>query len=148
MENFKIESRYQKLCYGLTAFIRYLKAVFYRTDYKEFLMCPLIKTVGQAFVSKNAAEPFKRSAGPLKHPTEHLRVSEKTKSSVACLCCNWHMLSQLLHYRLHCSSLISFPSVCTSLFMFHLISFSPHLIDHVSFLFLSVHSPSYLFYLP
>ena len=41
-----------------------------------------------------------------------------------------------------------FPSVYTSLFMFHLISFSPHFIDHVSFLFPSVHSPSHSFHLP
>ena len=32
--------------------------------------------------------------------------------------------------------------------MFHLISFSPHFIDHVSFLFPSVHSPSHSFHLP
>ena len=38
----------------------------------------------------------------------------------------------LLHDRLHCSSFISFPSVRTSLFVFHLISFSPHFIIHVS----------------
>ena len=35
-----------------------------------------------------------------------------------------------------------------SLLMFHLISLSPHFIDHVSFLFPSVHSPSHLFHLP
>ena len=38
----------------------------------------------------------------------------------------------MLHYRLHCSCFILFPSVHTSLFMFHLISFSPHFIVHVS----------------
>ena len=32
--------------------------------------------------------------------------------------------------------------------MFHLISLSPHFIDHVSFLFPSVHSPSHSFHLP
>ena len=32
--------------------------------------------------------------------------------------------------------------------MFHLISSSPHFIDHVSFLFPSVHSPSHSFHLP
>ena len=32
--------------------------------------------------------------------------------------------------------------------MFHLISMSPHFIDHVSFLFPSVHSPSHSFHLP
>ena len=54
----------------------------------------------------------------------------------------------MLHYRLHCSCFILFPSVHTSLFMFHLISLSPHFIDHVSFLFPSVHSPSHSFHLP
>ena len=32
--------------------------------------------------------------------------------------------------------------------MFHLISLRPHFIDHVSFLFPSVHSPSHSFHLP
>ena len=54
----------------------------------------------------------------------------------------------MLHYRLHCLCFILFPSVHTSLFMFHPISLSPHLIDHVSFLFPSVHSPSHSFHLP
>ena len=53
----------------------------------------------------------------------------------------------LLHYRLPCSCFILFPSVHTSLFMFHLSSVSPHFIDHVSFLFSSVHSPSHSFHL-
>ena len=39
-------------------------------------------------------------------------------------------------------------TLLTSLFMFHLISFSPHFIDHVSFLFPSVHNPSHSFHLP
>ena len=39
-------------------------------------------------------------------------------------------------------------TLSTSLFMFHLISFSPHFIDHVSFLFPSVHSPPHSFHLP
>ena len=42
---------------------------------------------------------------------------------------------RMLHYWLHCSYFISFPSVHISLFMLHLISFSPHIIDHVSFHF-------------
>ena len=54
----------------------------------------------------------------------------------------------MLHYRLHCSCFTLFLSVHTFLFMFHLISFSPHFIDHVSFLFPSVHSPSHSFHLP
>ena len=51
----------------------------------------------------------------------------------------------MLHFRLNCSCFISFPSVHTSLFMFYLISFRPHFIDHGSFLFPSVHSPSHSF---
>ena len=43
---------------------------------------------------------------------------------------------------------ISFPSVHTSLFVFHLIYFSSRFIDHVSFLFPSVHSPSHSFHVP
>ena len=54
----------------------------------------------------------------------------------------------MLHYRLHCSCFILFPSVRTSLFTFHPISLSPHLTDHVSFLFPSVISPSHSFHLP
>ena len=50
---------------------------------------------------------------------------------------------ELLHDQLHCSYFISFPSVRTSLFMFHFISFSPHFIDYVPFLFPSVHSISH-----
>ena len=39
-------------------------------------------------------------------------------------------------------------TLSTSLIMFHIISLSPHFIDHVSFLFPSVHSPSHSFHLP
>ena len=53
----------------------------------------------------------------------------------------------MLHYRLHCSCFTLFLSVHTFLSMFHLISFSPHFIDHVSLLFPSVHSPSHSFHL-
>ena len=74
MKNFKIESRYQKLCYEFRAFIRYMKVVFYRPYYKKLLMCPLIKTLGQTFTSPNAVEPLERSAEFLKHSAELLRV--------------------------------------------------------------------------
>ena len=40
--------------------------------------------------------------------------------------------SHFLQSALHCSYFISFPSVHTSLLIFHLISFSPHFIIHVS----------------
>ena len=57
-------------------------------------------------------------------------------------------LHRLLRYWLHCSCFISYPSVHTSLFRFHLISLSPHFIDDVSFLFPSVHNPSHSFHVP
>ena len=66
MENFKIESRYLRLCYAFMAFIRCMKAAFYRPDYQKFLMCPLIKRFGRVFVSKNAAELLKHSGKLLK----------------------------------------------------------------------------------
>ena len=74
MENFKIESRYLKLCYEFWAFIRCMKVAFYRQYYQKLLMCPLIKRIGQTFVSKNAAKPLKRSAKLLKNSAELLRV--------------------------------------------------------------------------
>ena len=74
MENFKTESRYLKPCYEFRACIRCMKVAFYRPDYQKFLMCPLIKRLGQAFASKNAAEPLKRLVELLKHSAELLRV--------------------------------------------------------------------------
>ena len=78
IENFKIENSYLKLCHKFRAFIRCMKAAFYRPDYQKILMCPLIKRLGRAFVSKHAAEP-------LKHSARLLRIYEKTKSSAECL---------------------------------------------------------------
>ena len=69
MENFTIESSYLKLCNTFRA--GSMKAAFYRQDYQELLMCPLIKRLGRAFVSKHAAEPLKRSAELLKHSDEY-----------------------------------------------------------------------------
>ena len=74
MENFTIESRYLKLSNQFRAVIRCMKAAFYRPDYQKLLMCPLIKRLGQAFVSKHAAEPLKRSAELLKQSSEFLRI--------------------------------------------------------------------------
>ena len=74
MENFKIESRYLKHCHKFRDVIRCMKAAIYRPDYQKLLMCPLIKRLGQAFVSKHAAEPLKDSAELLKHSVELLRV--------------------------------------------------------------------------
>ena len=48
--NFKM--KYLKLYYKFRAFIRYTKTAIYRPVYQKFLMCPLIKTLGQGFVSK------------------------------------------------------------------------------------------------
>ena len=83
MENFKIKSRYLKLCYKHGAFIRCVKAAFYRPYYQKLLMCPLIQRLGRAFVSKHAAEPLKRSTELLKHSAEHLKhPAEILKHSV------------------------------------------------------------------
>ena len=94
MENFKIESRYLKLCYEFRAFIRRMKAAFYRPDYQKFLMCLLIKRLGQEFISKHVAKPLKRSTELLKHSAELLTVYEKTKSSSKSLkisaACLWY----------------------------------------------------------
>ena len=68
--NFKIESRYLKLCYEFRIFIRCVKAAFYRSDYPKFLMSPLIKRLGRVFVSKHAVEPLKGSAELLKHSAQ------------------------------------------------------------------------------
>ena len=62
MDNLKIKSRYLQLCYEFRDFIKCIKAAFYRPDYQKFLLCPLIKTLGREFVSKNATEPLKREA--------------------------------------------------------------------------------------
>ena len=75
MENFNIESRHPKFYYKFRAFIRCRKIAFYRLDYQKFLMCPLIKRLGQGFVLKRASEPLKRSAELLKHSAEHLKYS-------------------------------------------------------------------------
>ena len=61
MENFTIESRYLKLCNQFRTVIRFMKAAFYRPDYDKLLMCPLIKRLDRAFVSKYAAEPLQHS---------------------------------------------------------------------------------------
>ena len=132
MENFKIQSRYRKLCYRCSAFIRCMKAAFYRPDYQKFLMFPLIKRVGQAFVSKHVAEPFKFSAEILENSAKLLRIYEKTKNSVkslkssaACLCyisSDVNVLGQLLifsklqyflvHISTHCKHVRSMPLQC------------------------------------
>ena len=62
IENFKIESRYLKLCYQSRAFIRCVKAAFYWPDYQNFSVCPLIKRLDRGFILKNAVEPLKHSA--------------------------------------------------------------------------------------
>ena len=63
------------LCYELRAFIRCMKAAFYRPDFQKFLMYPLITRLGHAFVSKHATELLKRSAELFKHSAKHLKHS-------------------------------------------------------------------------
>ena len=77
MESFTIESRYLKLCNEFRAVIRCMKAAFCRPDYQKLLMCPLIKRLGRAFVSKQAAKPLKRYSELLKHSAELLKHSTK-----------------------------------------------------------------------
>ena len=77
MEIFKIESRYLKLFNEFRAAFRCMKAAFYRPDYQKLLMCPLIKRLAPAFVSKHATEPLKGSSELLKHSTELLKHSAK-----------------------------------------------------------------------
>ena len=74
MENFKIESRYLKLCYEVRAFIRCMKAAFWRPYYQKILMCPLIKRLCQAIVSKKCGRALKRSDENLKHSAELLII--------------------------------------------------------------------------
>ena len=57
MENSAIESRYPKLCNEFRAVIRYMKAAFYRPDFQNLLMCPLIKRLGPVLASKDTVEP-------------------------------------------------------------------------------------------
>ena len=73
MENFKIESRDLKICNEFRAVIRCMMAAFYRPDYQKLLICPLIKRLDLAFVSKHAAEPLKGSTEILKHSVEVLK---------------------------------------------------------------------------
>ena len=74
MGNFTIESRYLKSCNEFRAIIRCMKAAFYRPDYQKLLMCPLIKRLGGAFVSKYPAEPLKCSAELLKPSVKLLKI--------------------------------------------------------------------------
>ena len=81
MKNFTVESRYPKLSNELRAVIRFIKAPFYRPNYQNLLMYPVIKRLDPRFVSKHAAEPLKytvevlkHSAKLLKHLTELLRI--------------------------------------------------------------------------
>ena len=63
------------LCNEFRAVIRCMKAAFYRADYQKLLMCSLIKRVGQAFVSKYPAKPWKGSVDLFKHLAELLKHS-------------------------------------------------------------------------
>ena len=74
MKDCKIEDRYLKFCYEFRAVFRCMKPAFYRRDYQKLLLCPLIKRLERAFVSKHVAEPLKRSVELLRHSAEHWRV--------------------------------------------------------------------------
>ena len=74
MENSKIESRYLKFRNEFRAVIRRIGAAFYRPDHQKLLTCPLIKSLGQVFVSKHAADALKGSSEFLKHSAKLLRV--------------------------------------------------------------------------
>ena len=73
MENLKIVSRYQSFVYES-------RHLFYRPDYQKFLMCPLIKRLERAFVSKHGVDPLKCSAELLKHSAERLKYSAEVLS--------------------------------------------------------------------
>ena len=77
MGNFKIESRYLKLCNKFRAVIKRMKAAFYRPDHQELLVCPLIKRLDRAFASKHEDEPLKGSAEILKHSVMLLKYLVK-----------------------------------------------------------------------
>ena len=74
MAGLKTESRHLKLFYEFTAFIRCMKATFYRQDFQKFLMCLLIKRLDRAFGPKHVAELLKHSDKLLKHSAELLKV--------------------------------------------------------------------------
>ena len=63
-------SKYQSI-------IRCMKAAFYRPDYQKLFMCPLIKRLGQTFVSNHAGKRLKGSTELLKHSGELLKHSTK-----------------------------------------------------------------------
>ena len=91
-----------------------------------------------------------KSVNSLKHKNlDNSRINHFffKKIVITIINCTSRATLWLLHYRLHCSCFVLFPSFYTSLIMFHIISLSPHFIDHVSFLFPSVHSPSHSFHL-
>ena len=61
------------LFYEFRAFIRCMKAAFYRPDFQKFLMCQLIKRLGPAFISKHAFETLGRAFETLGRAFEGLR---------------------------------------------------------------------------
>ena len=52
MENFTTESSYLKPCFEFRTAIRFIKAVFYRLDYQNFLMCSLMKRLAKHLFQK------------------------------------------------------------------------------------------------
>ena len=74
MENFKIESRYLKLCYVFRAFIRCMEAAFSRTDYEKILGVSVDQKTLSSICFKTCDQPFKCPAKLLKHLVELLKV--------------------------------------------------------------------------
>ena len=71
-------------------------------------MCPLIKKLNQAFISKYAVGTLKHSAELLKHAGELLKALERTrgsmeslKSSAICLCYNAAHAILISHGNFH-----------------------------------------------
>ena len=67
-----------------------MKTASYRPDFQEFLMSPLIKRLGRAFISKHVVEPLKHPAEFLSGAFEGLKENdmlrwESLESSAECL---------------------------------------------------------------
>ena len=69
-KRFKLNGKLQNWSKYLNEFravTRCMRAAFYWVDYQKLLMCPLIKRLGRAFVSKHVAELLKQIAKLLNH---------------------------------------------------------------------------------
>ena len=73
MEIFTTESSHLRSCIEFSTVIRFIKAVFYRSDHQKLLMCSLIKRVDEAFVSKDTSKSLKHKAECFGQAFENLR---------------------------------------------------------------------------